>query len=266
MSAQAQNLVEDVRAIGLSKDGYPLHVDVGGRTAAQMDLMSSLGRTLPVMALVVGSATYVLLFLAFGSLLLPLKAIVMNVLSIGASFGAIVWGFQHGHLAGPLDFTPTGGVEATSMILILAVVFGLSMDYEVFLLSRVREEWDRTRDNRLAVATGMQRTGGVITGAALLFLVVIGAFGTAGITVVKLIGVGMFVAVVVDAVLVRSLLVPATMRFLGTANWWLPRPLQRLYARVGLKERDLRPVRPKRTDQPVPYELRWERRPKAPTR
>ncbi|MFD0856192.1 MMPL family transporter, partial [Actinomadura adrarensis] len=259
MSAEAQDLVEEVRAIDLSKDGHPLHVDVGGATAAQMDLMSSLGRTLPLMALVVGSVTFVLLFLAFGSLLLPLKAIVMNVLSIGASFGAIVWGFQYGHLADLLDFTPTEGVEATSMILILAVVFGLSMDYEVFLLSRIREEWDRTHDNRTAVAAGMQRTGSIITSAALLFLVVIGAFSTAGITVVKLIGVGMFVAVVVDAVLVRSLLVPATMRFMGKANWWLPYPLQRLYARIGLKERDLRHVRPKASTQPVQFAINWEK-------
>jgi RND superfamily putative drug exporter len=261
MAPQAQDLVERVRAMDLSKDGYPLHIDVGGSTAAQMDLMASLARTLPVMGLVVGGATFVLLFLAFGSLVLPLKAIAMNVLSIGASFGAIVWGFQHGHLAGLLDFTPTGGVEATSMILILAVVFGLSMDYEVFLLSRVREEWDRTGDNRAAVAAGMQRTGGVITSAALLFLVVIGAFSTSGITVVKLIGVGMFVAVVVDAVLVRSLLVPATMRFMGTANWWLPAPLQGLYDLVGLKESA---VLRTRNPHPVPYPMHWKDAPEPP--
>ncbi|TDB82010.1 MMPL family transporter, partial [Actinomadura sp. KC216] len=236
MDQRAQDIVTEIRRMSLSKDGYPMHIDVGGITAAQMDLMSSLMRTLPKMVLVVGLATFVLLFMFFGSLVLPLKAIVMNVLSIGASFGAIVWGFQDGHLAGLLDFTPTGGVEATSMILILAVVFGLSMDYEVFLLSRIREEWDRTHDNRAAVASGMQRTGAVITSAALLFLVVIAGFSTAGITVVKLIGVGMFVAIVVDAVLVRSLLVPATMRFMGAANWWLPGVLSGLHARMDLRE------------------------------
>ncbi|RFU43443.1 MMPL family transporter [Actinomadura logoneensis] len=238
MDQHAQDLVKDIRRLSVSKDGVPMHVDVGGSTASQMDLMSSLLRTLPKMALFVGVATFVLLFLFFGSVVLPLKAIVMNVLSIGASFGAIVWGFQYGHLAGLLDFTPTGSVEATSMILILSVVFGLSMDYEVFLLSRIREEWDRSRDNRAAVARGMQHTGSIITSAALLFLVVIAGFSTAGITVVKLIGVGMFVAVTVDAVLVRSLLVPATMRFMGRANWWLPGFLSGLHAALDLRERD----------------------------
>ncbi|MFB4320039.1 MMPL family transporter [Actinomadura sp. 21ATH] len=265
MAKQAQDLVKRLRALDLTKGDYPMHIDVGGSTASQMDLMSSLLRTLPMMAVAVGIATFVLLFMFFGSIVLPLKAIVMNVLSIGASFGAIVWGFQYGHLAGLLDFTPTGGVEATSMILILAVVFGLSMDYEVFLLSRIREEWDRTHDNRTAVAVGMQRTGSIITSAALLFLVVIAAFSLAGITVVKLIGVGMFVAVVVDALLVRSLLVPATMRFMGSANWWLPRPLAGLHARMDLRERDILPEAgaSKNADRPLPYALRWEETPTA---
>jgi trehalose monomycolate/heme transporter len=238
MSATAQSLVQTIRQMTLTKDGLPMHIDVGGSTAAQLDLMNSLTRTLPKMGLLVGGLTFVLLFMFFGSVLLPLKAIAMNVLSIGASFGVIVWGFQYGHLAGLLGFTPVGSVEATSMVMVLAVVFGLSMDYEVFLLSRVREEWERTRDNRVAVAVGMQRTGGIITSAALLFLIVIAGFGMAGITVVKLIGVGMFVAVVVDAVLVRSLLVPATMRFLGAANWWLPGWLARLHAWMDLREYD----------------------------
>ncbi|MFF4236194.1 MMPL family transporter [Actinomadura geliboluensis] len=264
MDQHAQDLVKDIRAMSLSKDGYPMHVDVGGSTASQMDLMSSLMRTLPKMALFVGVATFILLFMFFGSIVLPLKAIVMNVLSIGASFGAIVWGFQYGHLAGVLDFTPTGGVEATSMILILAVVFGLSMDYEVFLLSRIREEWDLTHDNRVAVASGMQHTGGIITSAALLFLVVVAAFSMAGITVVKLIGVGMFVAVVVDAALVRSLLVPATMRFMGAANWWLPPFLAGLHARMDLREHTAAvpagatAAPPRMPDeQPFPYALNW---------
>ncbi|RAY14877.1 MMPL family transporter [Actinomadura craniellae] len=236
MDEEAQALVRGIRGMTLDKDGYPLHIDVGGSTAAQIDLMASLVETLPLMGLFVGVATFVLLFMFFGSVVLPLKAIVMNILSIGASFGAIVWGFQEGHLSELLDFTPTGGVEATSMVLILAVVFGLSMDYEVFLLSRIREEWDLTHDNRLAVARGMQHTGSIISSAAVLFLVVVAAFATAGITVVKLIGVGMFVAIVVDAVLVRSLLVPATMRFMGAANWWLPGPLAALHSRMDLRD------------------------------
>ncbi|MCW2942534.1 MAG: drug exporter of the superfamily-like protein [Actinomycetia bacterium] len=236
-SQAAKDLVQTIRAMKIpDQKGLVVYTDVGGSTAGQIDLMTSLMQTLPWMALFVGIATYVLLFAAFGSVLLPLKAVIMNMLSIGASFGVIVWGFQDGHLSGLLGFTPVGSVDATTMVFILAMVFGLSMDYEVFLLSRIREEWDRTHDNRAAVAVGMQKTGGIITSAAVLFLVVIGAFSLAEITVVKLIGVGMFVAVVVDAALVRSLLVPATMRFLGDANWWLPGPLAALHRKIDLRE------------------------------
>ncbi|WP_018654042.1 MMPL family transporter [Actinomadura flavalba] len=236
MEPEAVTLVREIKKMELTKDGFPMHLDVGGSTAAQLDQNDSLVKALPKMAILVCVSTFLLLFMAFGSILLPIKAILMNVLSIGASFGVIVWGFQYGHLAGVLGFTPTGAVEATSMILILAVVFGLSMDYEVFLLSRIREEWDRTHDNREAVARGMQYTGGIITSAALLFLIVIAAFAGASLTVVKLIGVGMFVAIVIDAALVRSLLVPATMRFLGAANWWLPKPLAGLHKVLDLGE------------------------------
>ncbi|MFI9558563.1 MMPL family transporter [Nonomuraea endophytica] len=227
MSARAQQIVTLIRS--MAPEPNMRAVVVGGSTAAQMDLMASLAAVLPWMALVVGGVTFVLLFLAFGSVVLPLKALLMNVLSIGASFGVIVWAFQDGHLAATLGFTPTGTIEATVTVLILAVVFGLSMDYEVFLLSRVRTEWLRTGDNAAAVALGLEKTGGIITSAALLLLVVIGAFSTAGITIVKLLGVGMFVAIVVDATLVRALLVPATMRLMGGVNWWLPHWLQSLH-------------------------------------
>ncbi|WP_019631828.1 MMPL family transporter [Actinomadura atramentaria] len=266
------DLVKTIRGLTLTKDGYPMHLDVGGTTAMQIDQMASLMRSLPKMAAVVGGATFLLLFMFFGSILLPIKAIIMNVLSIGASFGVIVWGFQYGHLAGILHFTVTDSVEATSMILILAVVFGLSMDYEVFLLSRIREEWDHTHDNRLAVARGMQYTGGIISSAAALFLVVIAAFSLAGITVVKLIGVGMFVAVVVDAALVRALLVPATMRFLGAANWWLPRFLAGLHSMVDLREVSdaggAGPAAPPPlpADQPFPYAVQWHGADEPPRR
>ena len=187
------------------------------------------------------ATTFVLLFLAFGSVVLPVKAMVMNVLSLGASFGALVWIFQEGHLSGFLDFTPTGFVEATQPILVLAIVFGLSMDYEVFLMSRIREQYDLTGDNTAAVATGLQRTGGIITSAALLLLVVIGAFSLSGITFIKMIGVAMLIAIVIDATIVRILLVPATMRLLGRANWYAPGPLRRLYARYGIRESDGEP-------------------------
>lgn len=162
------------------------------------------------------------MLVVFGSYVLPLKAVLMNVVSMTASFGVIVQVFQRGHLSGALGFTPTGTLEPTNLVLILIVVFGLSLDYEVFLLSRVREEWDRTGDNTRAVAAGLQRSGGLITSAALLLLVVVGAFCTAQVAAVKLVGVGVFVAVAVDASLVRVLLVPATMRLLGAANWWRP--------------------------------------------
>ncbi len=153
---------------------------VGGQSAAFTALLDSLGSLLPWMAVLVGATTFVLLFLAFGSLVLPVKAVLMNVLSPGASFGALVWIFQDGNLSGVLGFTSTGFVEATQPILVLAIVFGLSMDYEVFLMSRIREQYDLTGDNTAAVATGLQRTGGIITSAALLLLVVIGAFSLSG--------------------------------------------------------------------------------------
>ncbi len=144
--------------------------------------------------------------------------------------------FQEGHLSGLLRFTPTGWIDPTTPILMLAIVFGLSMDYEVFLLSRIRERYDLTGDNRAAVASGLQRTGGVITSAALLLIVVIGAFSGSGISFIKLLGVGVIIALVIDATIVRVLLVPATMRLLGRANWWVPRQLRRVYARYGIGE------------------------------
>jgi RND superfamily putative drug exporter len=211
---------------------------VGGASAEMTDLLDSLASLLPWMALLVVGTTLVLLFLAFGSVVLPVKAVLMNVLSLGASFGALVWIFQDGNLSGVLDFTPTGFIEATQPILVLAIVFGLSMDYEVFLLSRIREQYDLTGDNTTAVATGLQRTGGIITSAALLLLVVIGAFSLSGITFIKMIGVAMAIAIVVDATVVRLLLVPASMRLLGRANWWAPGPLRRVYARYGIRESD----------------------------
>jgi RND superfamily putative drug exporter len=235
----ARDLVGDIRAV-TPPDG--VEVLVGGESAGLTDLLASLGALLPWMALIVVSTTFVLLFLAFGSLVLPVKALVMNVLSLGASFGALVWIFQDGHLSGFLDFTPTGFVEATQPILVLAIVFGLSMDYELFLMSRIREQYDLTGDNTAAVATGLQRTGGIITSAALLLLVVIGAFSLSGITFIKMIGVAMLIAIVVDATVVRILLVPATMRLLGRANWWAPGPFGRVYARYGIRESDGDPL------------------------
>jgi len=231
--SRARDVVARIRAL---EPPAGAEVLVGGRTAADLDQLDTLGDRLPWMALLVGGVTVVLLFLAFGSLLLPVKAVAMNIVSIGASFGVVVWVFQDGHLADLLGFTPTGFLEPTDLILLLAVLFGLSTDYEVFLLSRVREEWDRTGDNTRSVAGGLQRTGGIITAAALLLIIVVGGFATGGTASIKMLGVGAVVAIVVDAVLVRALLVPATMRLLGRWNWWAPGPLARVYRRYGLRE------------------------------
>jgi RND superfamily putative drug exporter len=210
----------------------------GGQTAALADELSSLGQTLPWMALAVVLATFLLMFLAFGSLILPLQAIVMNILSLGAMFGVVTWIFQDGHLSGLLDFTPNGTTSPTIPILMFAIMFGLSMDYQVFLLSRIRESYDITRDNTRAIASGLERTGAVITSAALLLVIVIGLFSLSSITFIKLLGVGMIVALILDATLVRMLLVPAVMRLAGGANWWAPAPLRRFYARHGIHEDD----------------------------
>ena len=231
--SRARDVVARIRAL---EPPAGAEVLVGGRTAADLDQLDTLGDRLPWMALLVGGVTVVLLFLAFGSLLLPVKAVAMNIVSIGASFGVVVWVFQDGHLADLLGFTPTGFLEPTDLILLLAVLFGLSTDYEVFLLSRVREEWDGTGDNTRSVAGGLQRTGGIITAAALLLIIVVGGFATGGTASIKMLGVGAVVAIVVDAVLVRALLVPATMRLLGRWNWWAPGPLARVYRRYGLRE------------------------------
>ncbi len=234
-STQAREIVQRVRAVPGPAGATVL---VGGITAGLVDELASIGQTLPWMALMVGLATFVLLFLAFGSVVLPVKAIVMNAASLTAAFGAIVWIFQDGHLSGLLNFTSTGTIDPSMPILMLAIIFGLSMDYEVFLLSRIRERYDISGDNTMAVADGLQRTGGIITSAALLLIVVVAAFSASGIIFIKLLGVGMVIALLVDASVVRVLLVPATMRLLGRANWWAPRPLRRLYARYGVREED----------------------------
>jgi RND superfamily putative drug exporter len=238
-SVQARELVSDVRAVPPPEGATVL---VAGPTAQLVDLLAGLRHYLPWMILSMVLATLLLLFLAFGSVVLPVKAVIMNVLSLSASFGALVWVFQDGNFSGLLGFTPTGTIEATQPILMLAIAFGLSMDYEVFLLSRIREQWDHTHDNAAAVASGLQSTGGIITSAALLLVVVFGAFATSGLTFLKMIGVGMVLAIIIDATVVRTLLVPASMRLMGNANWWAPRPLVRFWERYGLRESGLPPT------------------------
>ncbi|TPG12530.1 MMPL family transporter [Pedococcus bigeumensis] len=238
-TSASQDVVKEIRAVEPPSGATAL---VGGPTADAVDLIDSIGNTLPWMALTVAAVMLVLLFVAFGSVVLPLKAIVMNAVSIAASFGVVTWIFQEGHLAGLFGFTSPGYLDVTQPILMLAILFGLSMDYEVFLLSRVREEWDRTGDNTRAVAAGVQRSGRIITSAALLLAVVIGGFATSGIVFLKMIGVGMLVAVLLDATVVRALLVPATMRLLGRANWYAPGPLARWWERHGHREEPARPA------------------------
>ena len=232
-TADARQIVSAIRGLTPPAGAEVL---VGGRPAIDLDLLESLADRLPWMALIMAVATILLLFLAFGSVLLPIKAVLMNLVSIGASFGVVVWIFQDGHLEDVLRFESTGYIEPSNMILVLAVLFGLATDYEVFLLSRVREEWDRTGDNTASVASGLQHTGGIITAAAVLLITVVAGFATGGVTVIKTIGVGMIVAIVVDATLVRALLVPATMRLLGRWNWWAPGFLGRFYSRYGIHE------------------------------
>jgi RND superfamily putative drug exporter len=231
-SEHSQAVIEDIRDLQPASG----EVLVGGLSADTVDLIESVGAHLPWMALIVALVMLVLLFIAFGSLVLPFKAILMNLLSITAAFGVVTWIFAEGHLSGLLGFTPQGFLDATNPILMLAILFGLSMDYEVFLLSRIREQWDRTGDNDLAVATGVQKTGRIITSAAVLLAVVIGAFALSGIVFMKMLGIGMLVALLIDATIVRALLVPATMKLLGRWNWWAPAPMARWWERHGFHE------------------------------
>ncbi len=232
-SEAAQDVVRAIRDIDPANS---LELLVGGETAQLIDTKNSLFDSIPWALLFVFGVTFVVLFLMFGSVVLPLKALVMNALSIGATFGVLVWIFQDGNMTGLLSFESSGFLVIQLPVLLFGIVFGLSMDYEVFLLSRVKEEYDRTGDNTQAVAKGLQHTGRIITSAALLFIVVTGAFATADIIIIKSLGVGMAIAVALDATIVRALLVPATMRLMGRYNWWAPRPLKWLWDRIGLKE------------------------------
>jgi putative drug exporter of the RND superfamily len=199
-------------------------------------VQARLGSRLPLAAIVVCLATLLLLFLMTGSVIVPVKAVVMNVLSLGASFGAMVWIFQEGHLSGLLGFDSVGALDLWMPVLILIFAFGLSMDYEVFLLSRIKEAHDQTRDNDLAVAVGLQRSGRIISSAAALIVVVFAGFAAGEVLAIKQLGVGLAIAVIVDATVVRMLLVPATMKLLGDWNWWAPAPLRRFHNRYGLHE------------------------------
>ncbi len=228
-SAEAQLQVLQLRALS----SPTLRVQVGGEAARLFDLKHDITRRTPFMLALVSLVMFVVLFFVFGSVVLPIKAIIMNVLSLSASYGAIVWVFQDGRLEGVLRFQSLHTTDAMQPILMFAGVFGLSMDYEVLLLSRMREEFVRTNDNDLAVARGLTRTGGLITSAALLLVVVIGSFATSSILIIKELGVGMALAIALDATIVRALLVPATMKLLGRWNWWAPAFMRKLWVRSG---------------------------------
>ena len=231
MSKDGENLVKAIR-----NTEPPTKVVVGGMSAMLVDAKASLWSKLPIAGAIIAGVTFVVLFLMFGSLLVPLKALVLNLLSLTATFGAMVWVFQQGHGSGLLDFTATGMLDTTTPILMFCVAFGLSMDFEVFLLSRIKEEHDNGADTATSVAVGLERTGRIVTAAAALISIVFIAFSFSGITFIKLFGVGLTLAVLMDATLIRATLVPAFMRLAGEANWWAPKPLRWLHDRIGISE------------------------------
>ena len=232
-SNEGRALVDRVRDIEPPAGAQVL---TGGLPSRSADFMASFDASVPIAVLIVVLVTAGVLFLTFGSVFLPLKAVLMSLISVSASFGALVWIFQQGHLNGPLGFETSGTIGAWQPIIMFAILFGLSMDYEVLLLSRIRERYLATGDNTRAVAEGIGLTGGIITGAALIMVAVFAAFGMSSITSIKSLGVTMSLAVLIDATIVRGLLVPAFMRIMGRVNWWAPEWLQRVVARLGLYE------------------------------
>jgi uncharacterized membrane protein YdfJ with MMPL/SSD domain len=219
-------------------------VQVTGATADFVDFQSSLVDHLPLAVAIVVISTLLILFLMTGSVVLPAKALAMNILNLSAVFGILVFVFQDGRLEGLLDYTSQGGLEQTMPVLLFAVAFGLSTDYAVFLLSRIKEARDRGASDADSVAIGLERTGRIVTAAALLFAIAIGAFATSEIIFVKQNGVGTALAVLLDATIIRALLVPSLMELLGKWNWWAPRPLRRLHERIGISEAPTGEARP----------------------
>lgn len=233
MSPAGDRLVRSMRAVD-----SPLDFHVMGLGARLIDTKESVLGRLPLAIGLVALATFILLFLMTGSLLVPLKALALNVLSLTATFGAMVYIFQDGHFRDWLGFTPTGSVDVFTPILMFCISFGLSMDYEVFLLSRIKEEYDLDRNNEHAVAVGLEKTGKIVTAAALLLTIVFVGIATSDVAIVKLFGVGLTLAVLVDAFLIRATLVPAFMRLAGRLNWWAPRWLRRWHLRYGIWENE----------------------------
>jgi uncharacterized membrane protein YdfJ with MMPL/SSD domain len=231
LSNTSQDLVRDIRGTR-----PPFTALAGGETAHFVDLKQSLVNHMPAALLIIVAATLVVLFVMTGSVILPFKALLMNVLTLSATFGLLVFVFQDGRLEGLLGYTSQNALEATQPIVLVALAFGLSTDYGVFLLSRIKEARDHGASNREAVAAGLERTGRIVTAAALLFCVAIGAFATSEIIFIKEVGIGTALAVLIDATIVRALLVPSLMEMLGRWNWWAPGPLRRLHDRFGWSE------------------------------
>ena len=227
--AEGRALVADLRdpRSGLAPPAG-VGILVGGGAADVADVVDGVAADFPRTALFIVISTYLVLFALLRSVVLPAKALLMNALSITASFGALVWIFQDGNLSAPLGFQPLGFVETTQPVILFCVLFGLSMDYEVFLLTRMKEVWDTTGDNTEAVARGLERSGRIVTSAALIVVVVAGSFAFADIVLIKALGLGVAIAVALDATVVRALLVPSTMRLLGHWNWWMPARLERI--------------------------------------
>jgi uncharacterized membrane protein YdfJ with MMPL/SSD domain len=239
ISDSSRNAAKEIRDLPVPAGSELL---VGGAAAHFVDLQDSLKSHAPIALAIVIIATLIVLFLMTGSVVLPVKQLVMNALNLSAVFGILVFVFQDGRLEGLLDYQSQGALEQTMPILLFAVVFGLSTDYGVFLLSRIKEAHDSGIPNSEAVAVGLERTGRIVTAAALLFAIAIGAFATSQIIFIKENGVGTALAVLIDASLIRALLVPSLMELLGDWNWWAPKPLRRLHERFGLSDSSLEPA------------------------
>ncbi|MBT2901971.1 MMPL family transporter [Streptomyces sp. McG3] len=237
---KAQQLVRDLRAVPSASS---LDTSVTGTAAVLVDSKDAIADRLPWAVGIIVVVTLLLVFLLTGSVLIPLQAVVLNALSLTAMFGAVVWVFQDGNLSGLLAFTSTGDIETTLPVLMFCVAFGLSMDYGVFLISRIKEEHDRTGDHEHSVTFGLRHTGGLITAAAVILAVVMVAIGTSRVTNTKMLGLGIALAVLMDAMVVRGLLVPAVMKLMGRSTWWAPAPLRSFHRRFGLSEGDGEAVR-----------------------
>ncbi len=234
MDEKSRDLVTEIRELDA-----PNPVLVGGQAADQNDQVKAIidGQH-PLALLILVIITFITLFLMTGSVVLPIKALIMNVLTITATFGILVLIFQDGRFEGLLNYTSQGALESTQPVFLFAVVFGLSTDYAVFLLTRIKEARDAGAGERESMALGLQRTGRIVTAAALLFAIALGSFATSEIIFIKQLGVGTAVAVLIDATIVRAMLVPSLMALLGKRNWWAPKPLRKLHDRIGLSEGD----------------------------